>query len=60
MWIPLVDALVVGSINWDTTLFARRLPLDGEEVKVDQISEVPGERRAIRRLLLRDYLVRIE
>jgi ribokinase len=34
--------LVCGAINWDTTLFVDKLPLPGQEVKINRIISVPG------------------
>ncbi len=34
--------LVCGSINWDTTCFVDHLPVPGEEVVCDRVSEVSG------------------
>jgi|SRR5215831_2458660 len=38
--------IVVGSINWDTILFAEQLPTPGEEVRINKIKEVPGGKGA--------------
>src|SRR5208282_2364534 len=40
--IPLLGTVVVGSINWDITLFIKRLPRGGEEMVVNRITHVPG------------------
>lgn len=34
--------LVCGAINWDTTCLVQHLPMPGEEVTCDSVSEVPG------------------
>ncbi len=34
--------LVSGAINWDTTCLVEHLPIPGEEVTCDSVSEVPG------------------
>ncbi|MBN1153192.1 MAG: hypothetical protein JXA58_08270 [Dehalococcoidia bacterium] len=34
--------LVCGAINWDTTCLVAHLPIPGEEVTCDSVSEVPG------------------
>ena len=39
-------SIVVGSINWDTILFAEQLPSPGEEVRIKKIKEVPGGKGA--------------
>ena len=38
----MVKSVVIGGINWDTTLFIRRFPQKGEEVVVKRITRVPG------------------
>jgi sugar/nucleoside kinase (ribokinase family) len=37
--------IVVGSINWDTILFAEQFPIPGE-VRIEKIKEVPGGKGA--------------
>ena len=39
-------SIVVGSINWDTILFAEQLPSPGEEVRIKKIKEVSGGKGA--------------
>jgi len=38
----MVSTVVVGAINWDTTLFVDRFPRRGAEVVVRQVNHVPG------------------
>ena len=38
--------IVVGAINWDTIVFAERLPEPEEEVRIQRIMEVPGGKGA--------------
>jgi ribokinase len=38
--------IVVGAINWDTIIFAERLPEPGQEVRIQRIMEVPGGKGA--------------
>ena len=38
----MATVLVCGAINWDTTCLVQHLPIPGEEVTCDNISEVPG------------------
>ena len=38
----MVSTVVVGAINWDTTLFVDRFPRRGAEVVVRRVSHVPG------------------
>jgi ribokinase len=38
----MVAAIVVGAINWDTTIFVDRFPRGGEEVVVRRITYAPG------------------
>lgn len=38
----MVSTVVVGAINWDTTLFVDRFPRKGAEVVVRRITHVPG------------------
>ena len=38
----MVTTIVVGAINWDTTLFVDEFPRRGEEVVVHRISQLPG------------------
>lgn len=38
----MVATVVVGAINWDTTMFVDRFPHRGEEVVVRRITHVPG------------------
>lgn len=42
----MTSILVCGVINWDTTLFVDKLPIPGEEVRVNRISSVPGGKGA--------------
>ena len=34
--------VVIGAVNWDTTLFVKRFPQEGEEVVVKRITRVAG------------------
>ena len=38
----MATVLVSGAINWDTTCLVNHLPIPGEEVTCDSVSEVPG------------------
>jgi ribokinase len=38
----LVRAVVIGTVNWDVTLFVRKLPNAGEETAVERLTRVPG------------------
>lgn len=38
----MAQVLVCGAINWDTTCLVEHLPITGEEVTCDSVSEVPG------------------
>lgn len=38
--------IVTGVINWDKTIFVRKFPKEGEEVKVERIVDVPGGKGA--------------
>ena len=38
----MATVLVCGAINWDTTCLVEHLPILGEEVTCDSVSEVPG------------------
>jgi ribokinase len=38
----LVRAVVIGAVNWDVTLFVRKLPRAGEETAVEHVARVPG------------------
>jgi len=38
----MVATVIVGAINWDTTLFIEKFPRKGEEVVVRRITQVPG------------------
>jgi len=40
--IDMVTTVVVGAINWDTTMFVDKFPHRGEEVVVRRITHVPG------------------
>ena len=33
---------MIGAINWDVTLFVRKLPRAGEETAVEHLTRVPG------------------
>ena len=35
-------SIVIGAVNWDTTLFVKRFPQSGEEIIVKRIARVPG------------------
>src|SRR5215831_8494396 len=39
---PQCDVIVVGSLNWDVSLFVRRIPATGEEVVANRIQASPG------------------
>ena len=41
-----ISHIVTGVINWDKTIFVKRFPKDGEEVKVDRIIDIPGGKGA--------------
>jgi ribokinase len=38
--------IVTGVINWDKTIFVKRFPKEGEEVKVERIIDIPGGKGA--------------
>jgi ribokinase len=38
----LVRAVVIGAVNWDVTLFVRKLPRAGAEIAVEHLTRVPG------------------
>jgi ribokinase len=38
--------IVTGVINWDKTIFVRKFPKEGEEVRVERIVDVPGGKGA--------------
>ncbi len=38
----MASVLVCGAINWDTTCLVQHLPMPGEEVTCDSVSQVPG------------------
>ena len=38
----MLGTIIVGSINWDTTLFVDKFPERGEEVVVNRVIQVPG------------------
>jgi len=33
---------VIGAVNWDVTLFVKKLPRAGEETAVERLTRVPG------------------
>jgi ribokinase len=40
------DHIVCGAINWDTTIFVQKFPMEGEEVRVERVIDVPGGKGA--------------
>ena len=38
----MTNLVVCGAINWDITCFVERLPMPGEEVRVERLDRVPG------------------
>lgn len=42
----MVEATVLGAVNWDINLFVKRFPEIGEEVPVEKITRVPGGKAA--------------
>src|SRR5215469_4683575 len=41
-----ISNIVTGVINWDKTIFVKRFPKEGEEVKVERIIDIPGGKGA--------------
>jgi sugar/nucleoside kinase (ribokinase family) len=41
-----ISHIVTGVINWDKTIFVKRFPREGEEVKVERIIDIPGGKGA--------------
>jgi ribokinase len=41
-----ISHIVTGVINWDKTIFVKRFPIEGEEVKVERIIDIPGGKGA--------------
>jgi ribokinase len=41
-----ISHIVTGVINWDKTIFVKRFPKEGEEVKVERIIDIPGGKGA--------------
>jgi ribokinase len=41
-----ISHVVTGVINWDKTIFVKRFPKEGEEVKVERIIDIPGGKGA--------------
>jgi ribokinase len=41
-----ISHIVTGAINWDRTIFVRKFPKEGEEVKVEKLIDVPGGKGA--------------
>ena len=41
-----ISLIVAGVINWDKTIFVKRFPKEGEEVKVERIIDIPGGKGA--------------
>jgi len=41
-----ISHIVAGVINWDKTIFVKKFPKEGEEVKVERVVEVPGGKGA--------------
>ena len=46
MFLSMPSIIVCGAINWDTTMFVDRLPMPGEEIKVEKVISVPGGKGA--------------
>src|SRR5438093_2374606 len=41
-----ISHIVGGVINWDKTIFVKKFPKEGDEVKVERIVDVPGGKGA--------------
>ena len=41
-----ISHIVTGVINWDKTIFVKRFPIEGEEVRVERIIDIPGGKGA--------------
>jgi ribokinase len=41
-----ISHIVTGVINWDKTIFVKKFPKEGEEVKVERIIDIPGGKGA--------------